>query len=125
MAEYIDLREYEKFNQKKSITVLSFPNIIFEANKIYWLAVLPKGALITAINSLNISTNTMTDAQAADLTKVKIGDINNPTAAKDIKVGLRFPNGGDLMVIPGGAEFNRYFIIMYIELNTSKNTYAG
>lgn len=124
-ADVIDLREYKKNNQVRDVKNLVIQPFVAEANKIYLLGALPKGAAVTTIYKFN-DDNTIEKIETTETTNIQIGDINdiNNNNNSKLKNNEIYPKGGDLWITNEKKTTSGY-IISYMNTDITDGAYAG
>lgn len=123
MADYIDIREFKKNNQKKNHLCMSFACMTYEVNKQYLLCDLPDNILVTRIafiaqgNLINGGTTTTTPDTAA-LKYIDNAGVLQPFEQKYYK------NAKSLVLDVGGTEFIGAILITYVDMDITTGFYS-
>ena len=124
MADYIDLREFKKNNQKKNHLCMSFAEMTYEANKQYLLCDLPDNIMITRVafiasaQLINGGGSTQTSGGTAALKY-----INDSGALQGIDLKY-YKNPKSLVLDVGETEFTGAILVTYVDMDITSGFYS-
>lgn len=124
MANYIDVREFKKNNQKKNHLCMSFAEMTYEANKQYLLCDLPDDIMFTRFGFITqdqlVNGGTVANGSGGTAALKYIND-NGALQALEMKY---YKNPKSLVLDVGGTGFTGTIIVTYIDMSITTGFYS-
>lgn len=122
MADYIDVREFKKNNQKKNSLCVTFAEMAYEANKQYLLCDLPDNIIIEKILYID-NANLINGGTAAAPATAKVKYIKEDATLQDLEEKF-YKKPNSLVLDVGATAFSGAICVTYIEMSITTGFYS-